>query len=212
MQTIHFTVAQLKAAQILAAQQDIRYYLNGVFIEATPFETRLVATDGHKAGVFRYAVENDVLAGATVENDVLAGATVEVIIPHEAIDRLKAAKSDMTAVVRLEVEDRQCSLCVDAMGARIQFVAVDGRYPDYRRIFPKTMSGVPGQYRADLLMDFAKAAKLLIKKSPAVMPRLTYDGSCARVSFDDYDDFAGVVMGWQIPAKSKTRPADTSWI
>nr|WP_249180058.1 DNA polymerase III subunit beta [Burkholderia dolosa] len=202
VQTIHFTIAQLKAAQILAAQQDIRYYLNGVFIEATPFETRLVATDGHKAGVFRYAVEND----------VLAGATVEVIIPHEAIDRLKAAKSDMTAVVRLEVEDRQCSLCVDAMGARIQFVAVDGRYPDYRRIFPKTMSGVPGQYRADLLMDFAKAAKLLIKKSPAVMPRLTYNGSCARVSFDDYDDFAGVVMGWQIPVASKTRPADTSWI
>ncbi|AAT38390.1 putative DNA polymerase III protein [Burkholderia phage BcepC6B] len=171
-----------------------------MFIEATPYETRLVATDGHKAGVFRYAVEND----------VPAGETAEVIIPHEAIDRLKAAKSDLVHFVRLEVEDRQCSLCVDAMGARIQFVAVDGRYPDYRRIFPKTMSGVPGQYRADLLMDFAKAAKLLIKKSPAVMPRLTYNGDSARVSFDDYDDFAGVIAGCRLANGS--RLADTSWI
>ncbi|MCW3657887.1 hypothetical protein K6L27_06900 [Burkholderia cenocepacia] len=202
MQTIHFTIAQLKAAQILAAQQDVRFYLNGVFIEATPFETRLVATDGYKIGVIRYAVEND----------VAAGTTAEVIIPHDAIDKLKAAKRDMMSAVRLEVEDRQCALCVDSMGARIQFVAVDGRFPAYRLAFPQSTSGVPGQYRADLLMDFAKAGKVLLQKSRLDMPRLDYNDTNARVSFDDYDDFAGVIAKWDIPKASKSRPADTSWI
>ena len=41
MQTIHFTIAQLKAAQFLAAENDIRAYSKGVDLEATPIETPL---------------------------------------------------------------------------------------------------------------------------------------------------------------------------
>ncbi len=198
MQTIHFTLAQLKAAQILAAVQDIRYYLNGVFIEATPFETRLVATDGHKCGVIRHAAEND------VSDDV------SLIIPSDVINKLKAAKRDMQSAVYIEIENGKYVLHAPALGYPTEFAPIDGRYPDYRRIFPKTTSGEPGQYSVHLLMDFAKAARVLLNKSSDVTPRINYNGENARVSIDDYDNFAGVVMGWRAAENSK--PADTSWI
>lgn len=198
MQTIHFTLAQLKAVQCLAAENDIRYYMNGVFVEATPFETRLVATDGTAIGVTRFAIEND------LERDT------ELIIPSATIDSIKAGKREMQAPARVEIDDGQHYLCVEKLSLRIAFVPVDGKFPAYRRVFPKAPSGEVGQFDPQLLTAFAKAGKILRDLSHNPVPRLTYNGESARVSFDNYDDFAGAVMGWRAPKNS--RPADTSWI
>ncbi|EML1597778.1 DNA polymerase III subunit beta [Burkholderia cenocepacia] len=198
MQTIHFTLAQLKATQCLAAENDIRYYFNGVFVEATPFETRLVATDGTAIGVTRCAIEND------IEGDV------GLIIPNATIDGIKAGKRDMQAPARVEIEDGQHYLCVEKLSLRVTFAPVDGKFPVYRRVFPQTVSGEVGQFDPELLTAFAKAGKILRDLSHNPVPRLAYNGDSARVSFDNYDDFAGVIMGWRAPKNS--RPADTSWI
>jgi len=44
---IHISRNKLKAAAYFSARDDIRYYLNGILIESTPMQTRIVATDGH---------------------------------------------------------------------------------------------------------------------------------------------------------------------
>lgn len=43
---VHVTAAALKAALLQAGKQDIRYYLNGICVEAYEKETRIIATDG----------------------------------------------------------------------------------------------------------------------------------------------------------------------
>lgn len=198
MQTIHFTIAQLKAAQFLAAENDIRAYFNGVYLEATPFETRLVGCDGTKIGVVRYVVEND------LDTDTA------LIVPNDIIDKAKVTKRDMLSAARVEIENGQHTLCVDTAGLRLPFAPADGRFPEYRRVFPKTTSGEPGQFDPQLLVAFAKAGKTLLHKSNNPVPRLAYNGDNARVTFDNYDEFVGVIMGWRAPKNS--RPAVVDWL
>ena len=42
----------LHAMATLAAKKDIRYYLNGLLVEWNATTTRIVATDGHKMGIY----------------------------------------------------------------------------------------------------------------------------------------------------------------
>ncbi|MDI9684284.1 hypothetical protein [Burkholderia cenocepacia] len=200
MQTIHFTIAQLKAAQFLAAENDIRAYFNGVYLEATPFETRLVGCDGTKIGVVRHAVEND----------VDAGTTATLIVPNDIIDKAKVTKRDMLAAARVEIDNGQHTLCIDALDLRMPFSPPAGRFPEYRRVFPKTTSGEPGQFDPQLLIAFAKAGKTLLHTSNNPVPHLAYNGDNARVTFNNYDEFVGVIMGMRPPKES--RPAVVDWL
>ncbi|RQQ30554.1 hypothetical protein DF163_14070 [Burkholderia stagnalis] len=200
LKAAQFLAAQFLAAQFLAAENDIRYYFNGVYLEATPFETRLVGCDGMKIGVVRHVVEND----------IEAGTTATLIVPNDIIDKAKVTKRDMLSAARIEIDKGQHTLCVDALGLRLPFAAVDGRFPEYRRVFPKAPSGEPGQFDPQLLVAFAKAGKTLLHKSNNPVPRLDYNGDNARVTFDNYDDFIGVIMGWRAPKDS--RPAVVDWL
>ena len=55
--TVSFNPKWLKAAAMIAARRDIRYYLNGVLVEVFEKEARLVATDGHRMVIFRNLVD-----------------------------------------------------------------------------------------------------------------------------------------------------------
>lgn len=198
MQTIHFTAAQLKAIALLAAQQDVRYYLNGVLVEATQFETRIVATDGHKMGVVRHAVEND------IDTDV------SLIVPTSVIGLLKASKSDGNKIVNIEIDNDVHTLCAPFTGLRAGFTPVEGRFPDYRRVVPAKPSGEFAHFMPQLLMEFVKCGQLLTGKA-IVVPRLEHNGkSSGRVTFDGFDNFIGVVMPYDF--KKDAKPADTTWI
>lgn len=198
MQMIHFTAAQLKAIALLAAQQDVRYYLNGVLVEATPFETRLVATDGRKAGVVRHAVENDI------------DADVSLIVPTSVISLLKASKSDGNKTVSIEIDNSTYTLCAPFTGLRAGFTPVAGRFPDYRRVVPANPSGEFAHFMPQLLIEFVKCGQLLTNRA-FVVPRLEHNGaSSARITFDGFDNFIGVLMPYDF--KKEAKPADTSWI
>lgn len=53
MKSITIELAQLRAAMLFAAKRDVRYYLNGVFLEIGVGEFRLASTDGHVLSVQR---------------------------------------------------------------------------------------------------------------------------------------------------------------
>ncbi|MEM9102372.1 MAG: DNA polymerase III subunit beta [Pseudomonadota bacterium] len=111
--------------QFAMAQQDVRYYLNGMLMTVEGETARLVATDGHR------------LALCEVEcvSDINNSEKVAVIIPRKAI----------IEVSRLFVsEEETCSVFVDNNHIRFQtehfcFTSklVDGRFPDYDRVIPK---------------------------------------------------------------------------
>lgn len=200
MQKVAVTAAHLKAIALLAAQQDVRFYLNGVLVEATPFETRLVATDGHKLGVVRFATENEITSD------------LSFIVPTSAIDSLKVGKREMSAPLSIEIDGADYAIV--ASGVRISFKPVDGKFPHWQRVVPKTLSGKAAQYDLTLLMDFVKCGRILLGSSTFRNPRIEQNGErdAARLTFDNFDDFIGVLMPFVFKTGPKaSKPADVSW-
>jgi DNA polymerase-3 subunit beta len=109
--------------QFAMAQQDVRYYLNGLLLEIGGDYLRAVATDGHR------------LAAADVELSTGAGdATRQVIVPRKGVLEMqrvlggedKAALTVGANALRLTVA-----------GTRLTTKLIDGRFPDYERVIPR---------------------------------------------------------------------------
>ncbi|WP_158768165.1 DNA polymerase III subunit beta [Paraglaciecola sp. L1A13] len=105
------------------AQQDVRYYLNGMSLETEDNVIRTVATDGHRLALCRLNYTE-----ATLPNR-------QVIIPRKGV----------MEIIRL-IEDSDKSLKVQVGSNHIRIFSndfiftsklVDGRFPDYRRVLPK---------------------------------------------------------------------------
>lgn len=138
----------LKAVSRFAAKADVRYYLVGVYVEASETETRLVATDGHTLLVHRMAAENTHTWAGIIPLD-----TVNAILKHKSPYERKGNT--------LPVELSECvgtEARIDYAGQAFVFKPIDGQFPDYRRVIPSTISGEPAVYQADYLKRVSDAA------------------------------------------------------
>ena len=177
---IYTTLSALKAVNLLSADKDFRYYLNGVHVSATATMTRLTATDGHALGMYQSDQHNE-----SVD-------FVEMIISNDVIKLLKSASKNVDTVV-IETEDGLTGTIGAIMGAAVSFKAIDGKYPDVQRVIPQSISGEPAQYQPYLLEKFSKASKLLGSKNGLI--NVAYNGqSTALVKIDSNDRFIGLVM------------------
>ena len=108
------------------AQQDVRYYLNGMLWELSNKSLKAVATDGH-----RLAVADIDIQQSTTEEDH------QVIVPRKGILELTKLLShdDDSATLELEFGSNHVRAAAD----NLIFVSklVDGKFPDYRRVLPK---------------------------------------------------------------------------
>ena len=116
--------AMLHNTNFAMAQQDVRYYLNGMNIEVSPDYLRVVATDGHR------------LAMQTEDLKTGVSDTTGVIVPRKGILELSRLLSEG------DEEDLKViigSNHVRATMANFTFTSklVDGKFPDYNRVLPK---------------------------------------------------------------------------
>jgi DNA polymerase-3 subunit beta len=104
------------------AQQDIRYYLNGLLLVVDGKNVIGVATDGHR------------LAFCQVETDQ-EFTRQEVIIPRKTIIELQRLLDDSDEPVELHIASNQ----VKFNFADIELISklVEGKFPDYTRVVPK---------------------------------------------------------------------------
>ncbi|HXX12418.1 MAG TPA: DNA polymerase III subunit beta [Burkholderiales bacterium] len=111
----------LALVQYAMAQQDIRYYLNGLLLSLREDALVVVATDGHRLALATHAMP-------------LGAAKTDVILPRKAILELAKLLADTDDPVTLRVSDNQASF---AFG-RVSFVTklVDGKFPDYQKVIP----------------------------------------------------------------------------
>ncbi len=103
------------------AQQDIRYYLNGLLLSISPEGLTVVATDGHR------------LALATVAQPLDVQKT-EVILPRKAVLELAKLLSDGDGSVDLEVRDNQVVFSLGMV--ELVTKVVDGKFPDFQKVIP----------------------------------------------------------------------------
>lgn len=177
----------LRAAACCAASADVRYYLNGVFIEVRATETRCVATTGEIAAVLRQRVEQD--------------AMPEVIVPNEAVKLALARKSE---VMTLEFCGGKWAL------GGIPFIPVEGKFPPYRRIIPIQVNGLAGHYDAQLIAPFAKLAKALGAKGTPVI-RQNGEGAAQVQLLGFIDEFVGVLMPLRLFNEKRPDPGLCGW-
>ena len=106
------------------AQQDVRFYLNGMLLEITASRLSCVATDGHR------------LAYAQCDTDADPADPVRSIIPRKSINELlrllSACEADDT--VQLQVTAKHLQVMIG--NVRLITKLIDGRFPDYNRVIP----------------------------------------------------------------------------
>jgi DNA polymerase-3 subunit beta len=107
--------------QYAMAQQDIRYYLNGLLMVVEEKELKLVATDGHR------------LAFASMQLEASAPRQ-EVIVPRKTVLELARLLSDGDQDVKVELSPTQASFSFDSIVLVSKLI--DGKFPDFGRVIP----------------------------------------------------------------------------
>lgn len=104
------------------AQQDVRYYLNGLLLEFSTGRVRAVATDGHRLALAEREVE-----GIDVEE--------QLILPRKAVLELQRLLGGDEETVTLAFGNSQIAFEMD--GLKLISKLIDGRFPDYERVIPQ---------------------------------------------------------------------------
>jgi DNA polymerase-3 subunit beta len=183
----------VKALLICAAKQDIRYYLKGICVDARANgDVVLATTDGHR--LLAYPVATDAIE---------ALAPGQYIIPREALEAVKPCKAGRHMLpITIEIDTAK-GLENKITGATSTVTPlIDGKFPDWRRVLPKTVSGEPAQYQAEYLGDFGRIADLLGTKQP----HIHYNGSAAAI-VGNLGAALGVLMPMRSDAEFSALPA-----
>ena len=130
--------ALFKLAEFAMAQQDIRYYLNGMLLVIDKDSLQAVATDGHRLSWASLAVAGDY-------------ARQEVILPRKTVLELGKLMTDSDDPVTLDILGNQ----VRFRFANVELTSkvVDGKFPDYNRVIPAGHSKEIDLSRTELLAD-----------------------------------------------------------
>lgn len=104
------------------AQQDVRYYLNGMLLEVKEGRIRSVATDGHR------------LATTLSKKELDGSLELQVIIPRKAVMELTKLLTDRESDVLVDVSSNHIRFSIGNMVFTSKLV--DGKYPDYKRVIP----------------------------------------------------------------------------
>ncbi len=139
----------LKLAEFAMAQQDIRYYLNGMLLVIDKGSLQAVATDGHRLSWASIAVAGDY-------------ARQEVILPRKTVLELSKLLADDDAPVTIDILSNQ----VRFRFGNVELVSkvVDGKFPDYNRVIPQGHTKLFVLDRAELLSALQRAAILSNEK------------------------------------------------
>lgn len=148
----------ISLVQYSMAQQDIRYYLNGLLLVLDEGKVRLVATDGHRLSY-------------TADEVSEQPQKAEVILPRKAV--LELAKL-------LEAGDQPVEVEIYSAQARFRFgnvelvtKLIDGKFPDYTRVIPVNYQKHIALDRMVLLQALQRAAILSNEKFRGVRWMLT---------------------------------------
>jgi len=115
-------VGLIEKTAFAMAQQDVRYYLNGLLLELEAGQIRTVATDGHRLALSQLEHKSDI------------DGSRQIIVPRKGVQELLRllSKEDNEISVALGKNHLRVNL------ANLQFTTklIDGRFPEYQRVLP----------------------------------------------------------------------------
>lgn len=120
--------ALFERTQFCMAQQDVRYYLNGLCLELGADGTRAIATDGHR------------MAMSQMESSVSAGAR-QIIVPRKGIHEMARLLGSGDEAVEILIAPNHLRLQTKD-GVVFTTKLIDGRFPDYTKVVPPSQSKI----------------------------------------------------------------------
>ncbi len=124
-----FAIGQSKLRRLIErtsfamAQQDVRYYLNGMLLEINRGQLRAVATDGHR------------MAMCTIDAGIDYQDRYQLIVPRKGILELARLLGEADDLVNIVLGTHH----IRATTGDFTFTSklVDGKFPDYERVLPR---------------------------------------------------------------------------
>ncbi|RFC32566.1 MAG: DNA polymerase III, beta subunit [Candidatus Nitrotoga sp. SPKER] len=162
-QTIKIQIEQNKLKKLLGmvqyamAQQDIRYYLNGVLLVIDGHFLKLIATDGHRLAYITTKLDQEY-------------PKHEIILPRKTINELIKLLTDTEEKITFELAENQVRMTF----SNIILISkvIDGKFPDYERVIPNYSNQLTLN-RIEILQALQRAAILSNEKFRGVRFVLT---------------------------------------
>ena len=154
--SLQFTLPQQELRYLLQrtifamAQQDVRYYLNGMLFEISNNNLRAVATDGHR------------LALNTVDVSINTPQKKQIIIPRKGVTELMRTLNDDESIVTTTTSNTH--IRVESDNGIFTSKLIDGRFPDYERVIPRSGNKVLQVDRDTLKAALSRTAILCNEK------------------------------------------------
>jgi DNA polymerase-3 subunit beta len=135
------------------AQQDIRYYLNGMLLVVDGDQLMAVATDGHRLAFSSMKIEGSF-------------QRQEVIIPRKTILELQRLLEDIDDTLKIDIAQTQVKFTF----GQVELVSklVEGKFPDFQRVIPKSHKNQFLIGREELQRSLQRAAILTSDKFKGV--------------------------------------------
>lgn len=136
------------------AQQDVRYYLNGLLVETSNGIIRAISTDGHRLAYCEQSFTD------------ASGGHAKALIPRKAILELAKILEDSPEMVGVDLADGQ--IRIRKKGTTLTSKLIDGKFPDYQRVIPKNLDKVIYLERDSFKQALSRVAVLTYEKYRAV--------------------------------------------
>jgi DNA polymerase-3 subunit beta len=103
------------------ANQDVRYYLNGLFMNISNSKLKLVSSDGH-----RLAIYEDEIGQQT-------GYEARIIIPRKATQELSRLLDDLDTELHIQFSSNNIKICYKDVVFSSKLI--DAKFPDFSKVF-----------------------------------------------------------------------------
>lgn len=138
-----------KQVEFAMAQQDIRYYLNGLLFEVSGNNLNIVGTDGHRLSF------TSTQLGQSYEKQ-------EVILPRKTVIELIKLLDESDEEVTIELTSGQANFSFSDI--RLISKVIDGKFPDYTRVIPTGHQNTFTADRTSILLSMQRASILSNEK------------------------------------------------
>lgn len=140
----------IEKTQFAMAQQDVRYYLNGMLLEIKQGNISTVATDGH-----RLALSQTIDA---VDNSI----DIQVILPRKAVIELSRLLKDRDSEIKIELSNSYIKILLE--NSIFTSKLIDGRFPEYQRVMPSGSDKEIEAEKSELRSSLSRASILSNEK------------------------------------------------
>jgi DNA polymerase-3 subunit beta len=162
-QAVKFQIEQNKLKKLLGmvqyamAQQDIRYYLNGVLLVIDGNFLKLIATDGHRLAYIITKLDQEY-------------PKREIILPRKTVNELIKLLTETEEKITFELAENQVRMTFSDI--ILTSKVIDGKFPDYERVIPNYTNQLTLN-RIEILQALQRAAILSNEKFRGVRFVLT---------------------------------------